>query len=132
MPRGGYRPGSGPPKGTKYKKRVTKSPKKEPKKKTKKATQELSDTHNIPEKIQDAEQFILDGQKTPLEYMLSVINDAKADPDRRDRMAQVAAAYVHPRLAEQRGKKEDKKDRAKAAGNGKYAPSKPPKLKAVK
>ena len=124
MPRGGYRPGSGPAKGTKYKPRAKKSAKAP----AKKAPAKKKTTANI----EDADQYIKEGQKTPLEYMLSVINDESAEKDRRDRMAQVAAAYVHPRLAEQRGKKDDRKDRAKAAGKGKFAAAAPPKLKAVK
>jgi hypothetical protein len=36
---------------------------------------------------------------TPLEHMLAVLRDEKADPDRKDRMAAAAAPYIHPRLA---------------------------------
>jgi hypothetical protein len=36
---------------------------------------------------------------TPLEYMLNVVRDPMAAPDRRDRMAIAAAPFVHPRLA---------------------------------
>ena len=36
---------------------------------------------------------------TPLEYMLGVMRDPVADPDRRDRMASSAAPYIHPKLA---------------------------------
>lgn len=36
---------------------------------------------------------------TPLDYMLKVMRDAKADPGRRDDMAKAAAPYVHPKLA---------------------------------
>jgi hypothetical protein len=36
---------------------------------------------------------------TPLEYMLAVLRDEKADTDRRDRMAAAAAPYIHPRLS---------------------------------
>jgi hypothetical protein len=37
---------------------------------------------------------------TPLEYMLSVMNDNEADISRRDRMAIAAAPYVHGRPPE--------------------------------
>jgi hypothetical protein len=37
--------------------------------------------------------------KTPLEYVLSVMNDEKADLRRRDWAAEVSMGYVHPRLA---------------------------------
>ena len=35
---------------------------------------------------------------TPLEWMLSVIRDEKADVKRRDEMAKAAAPFMHPRL----------------------------------
>ena len=37
--------------------------------------------------------------ETPLEYMLRVMRDPKADTHRRDDMAKAAAPYIHPRLA---------------------------------
>lgn len=36
---------------------------------------------------------------TPLEYMLKVMRNPKADAGRRDDMAKAAAPYVHPKLA---------------------------------
>lgn len=36
---------------------------------------------------------------TPLDYMLKVMRDDKADASRRDDMAKAAAPYVHPKLA---------------------------------
>ena len=36
---------------------------------------------------------------TPLDYMLKVMRDESAAPDRRDDMAKAAAPYVHPKLA---------------------------------
>lgn len=36
---------------------------------------------------------------TPLDYMLKVMRDNKADASRRDEMAKAAAPYVHPKLA---------------------------------
>jgi hypothetical protein len=35
----------------------------------------------------------------PLDYMLSVMRDAKAEFKRRDAMAMAAAPYLHPRLS---------------------------------
>lgn len=67
----------------------------------------------------------------PLEYMLRVMNDTKADQETRLRAAALAAPYIHPRKGEGAGKKEDKVDRAKQAGAGRFAPSKPPQLKVV-
>jgi hypothetical protein len=67
----------------------------------------------------------------PLTYMLKVMNDPNEDKEMRARMATAAAPYVHARKGEGQGKKDDKADKAKAAGAGKFAPSKPP-LKMVK
>jgi hypothetical protein len=39
---------------------------------------------------------------TPLDYMLHVMRDERADALRRDEMAKAAAPYVHPRLAHTR------------------------------
>lgn len=36
---------------------------------------------------------------TPLDYMLDIMRDETAEPDRRDDMAKAAAPYVHPKLA---------------------------------
>lgn len=112
MASGGYRPGSGPAKGTKYK---TKGTAKAPRKKR----------AGIPEDI------ITDAaaeNMTPLAYMLKVMNDpAEKDNARKDRMAQAAAPYCHPRKGEAgTGKKEEQADKAKVAGIGRFAPSKMP------
>ena len=68
---------------------------------------------------------------TPLDYMLKVMNDPKEDKELRARMAQAAAPYMHPRKGEGIGKKEDKQDRAKAAGEGKFQAGRAP-LKVIK
>lgn len=102
MPRGGYRAGAGRPRGT-----STKDVVKEAKREAKKT--------NL----------------SPLEYMLSVMNDEDAEKERRDRMAQAAAPYVHAKAADAApGKKEQKQAAAKeasAAGN-KFAPRSGPRL----
>ena len=36
--------------------------------------------------------------ETPLEYMLRIMRDDRADAKRRDEMAKAAAPYLHPRL----------------------------------
>jgi len=66
----------------------------------------------------------------PLDYMLKIMNDPKEDKNRRDRMAQACAPYIHPRAGES-GKKEEKTERARSAGLGKFSPSAPPKLKII-
>lgn len=114
MARGGYRPGSGPAKGTRYKPRKKKAKQKAP-------------TRDIPEEVGSGTAENLD----PLAYMLRVMNDPKADRDRRDRMAIAAAPFIHPR-ANGKGKKETREERARAAGSGKFKPSSPPNLKLIK
>jgi len=101
MPRGGYRPGAGRPKGSKGK--------------TKKTICPIG---------QKAEPTTAGETLTPLAFMLQVMNDESEDPDMRARMAIAAAPYIHARAGE--GKKQDKTDKAKAAGKGKYAQGKPP------
>jgi hypothetical protein len=59
------------------------------------------------------------GGLTPLDYMLAVMNDAEADPLRRDRMAVAAAPYVHVKPqpeAPALGKKEARRQAAETAG----------------
>lgn len=59
------------------------------------------------------------GQMTPLDYMMQVINDPFADDARRDRMAQAAAPYVHPKAeAETQGKKAQRQAAAETAERG--------------
>jgi len=67
---------------------------------------------------------------TPLEYLLSVMNDPEAEKDRRDRAAIAAARYMH-KLGD-RNAKEEKDAKAKKAGSGKFEAGKKPQLKAVK
>ena len=69
MPRGGKRTGAGRPKGA-----------------VNKATAE-------------AKAAVEKTGETPLEYMISVMRDPKADARRRDAMAAAAAPYVHHRLS---------------------------------
>ena len=62
---------------------------------------------------------------TPLEFMLRVMNDPNEDVRRRVRAAISALPFCHPR-AGGIGKKEAAKDKAAAAGGGKFAPSRSP------
>lgn len=79
----------------------------------------------IPADIQTAADL---ANLTPLEYMLSVIRDPTASQERRDRMAQSAAPYLHPKADASKGKKEAAKDKATEAGKGKFAAGQAPKL----
>lgn len=148
MARGGYRPGAGRPKGVKNKttktenkiEEKTKDQKKKEKisrKTTKKGKKSNKNTKNDPKKDEFngilTESEIEEAKKqklTPLEYMLKIMNNSKADKDRRDRMAIAAAPYVHGRV-EKGGKKKEKEQRAKAASSGRFAPAAPPKLTTV-
>ena len=118
MARGGYRPGSGRPKGAKNKssKKAPMTPK-EPRKPKEQPPPAVPD---------DIAADAVAANQDPLSYMLEIMNDKKADPGRRDRMAIAAAPFVHARQGEGKGKKTEKADRAKQAASGKFAPSKPP------
>ena len=54
-----------------------------------------------PNKVPSAKrQAIMEsGGDLPLDYMLRVMRDARADTERRDDMAKAAAPYLHPKLA---------------------------------
>lgn len=94
MPRGGYRPGAG---------------------RKPAAPRELEVKHVAPDIRAAAKTCKL----TPLEYMLGVMNDPSADETRRDRMAQAAAPYVHPKAADAApGKKEQREMVARQAERG--------------
>ena len=62
----------------------------------------------------------------PLDYMLAVMNDQTADKERRDRMAIAAAPFRHARIAEGKGKKQEKDEKAAAAAKGRFSAGKPP------
>lgn len=160
MARGGFRPGSGPMPGTKYKPRT--KPNKPRVKKVKvekvgKVDDIISDKivkkRGRPRKpvavvdtptpiVPETEIFtppstsklspdILDAAAlenlTPLEYMLRVMNNPKEDANMRARMAVSAAPYLHPRKGEAGvGKKDEQAEKAKSAGQGKFAPIKTP------
>lgn len=105
MARGGYRPGAGRPKksgGTPTKAQVVSEAKREAKK----------------------------ADMSPLEYMLSVMNDPEAEKERRDRMAQAAAPYVHSKAAEAApNKKEQRQANAeKSSSAGRFGVPTAPQL----
>lgn len=106
MARGGYRPGAGRPKGSK----------------TTKANQP-KEGNAISGDITDEAAA---GNLDPLAYMLKVMNTTTEPKERRDRMAIAAAPFVHPRAGGGKGKKQEREERAKAAGKGVFSPCKPP------
>lgn len=93
MPRGGSRPGAGRPKTAKSPKALPVAP--------------------------DIKRAAKASKLSPLDYMLTVLNDAEADAGRRDRMAVAAAPYCHPKQSEAAGgKKEAAAEAATTAGTG--------------
>lgn len=112
MPRGGYRPGAG-------------RPRKNPEETSAKAKPSSA---KASAKNQTTEERI---ERTPLEYMVDVMNDPSADQARRDRMALAAAPYVHGKIAEVgAGKKEQQKQKAEelAKSGGKFAARSGPRV----
>lgn len=107
MPRGGSRPGAGRPR------------------KGKEAQTKAAVKAEVTAAAKEAERLNM----TPLDYLLSVINDPAADKERRDRLAIAAAPYVHPRadLPPAPGKKQQRQAAAGRAAQGKFAPAAPPK-----
>jgi hypothetical protein len=130
MPKGGYRPNSGPAKGTKYKPRTPKQ-KGETKAKQKKTRVIKAVSDNIPSLSPEDAKQASGLNLTPLDFMLKVMRDPTEDNNRRDKMAALAAPFCHPRKGEGLGKKEEKESKAKTAGAGRFSASQPP-LKVVK
>jgi phage terminase small subunit len=64
--------------------------------------------------------------------MLGVMNDPTVDEKIRLQAANWAAPYFHPKASMAKGKKEEREDKAKSAGAGRFSASQPPKLKALK
>lgn len=154
MPRGGYRPGAGRKKGTKdraqrktrpgddEKRKIREMLAYDPKAKARFYQEYLvrvskGETLTTAEKkfmmalAQDLSAELTDDEReeataenlSPLDFLRKVMMDGKEDMNKRMRAAEILAKYEQP---EKRGKKEEKADRAKVAGSGKFAPSKPP------
>jgi len=62
------------------------------------------------------EAVLTEGQISPLQYMLAIINDPTASARRRDRMAVVAARYCHPRAGNLRKKDAEAEAAEKVGG----------------
>jgi phage terminase small subunit len=127
MPRGGPRPGAGRPKGSGAKGKKSSAAKADTKKTKGKAKPGKVATLPPGPSPQNEvfEGEVLPAKKTPLEYMLDMMNNPKADPERRDRMAVAAAPYVHGKVGE-KGKKDAKREAAASAGGGRFASAPPP------
>lgn len=71
------------------------------------------------------------GNQTPLEFLLTVMNDNAVADKLRLEAAKTAAQYVHPKKGESSGKKEEAEARAKAARAGRFCRREPPGLVAA-
>lgn len=71
------------------------------------------------------------GTQTPLEFLITVMNDNGVADKLRLEAAKTAAQYVHPKKGESSGKKDEAAARAKEAGAGKFGRREPPKLVAA-
>src|SRR3990172_2762861 len=155
MAAGGYRPNSGPIRGTKYRPRANKKEKipKVPKKrgrppkvkvesaKEKKTIKSVAISPNeaivvpvqepiapqptslAPNDIANAAAAV---NLTPLDYLLSVMNNPTEDQNIRIRVAGMIAPFIHPKPGERTGKKDEKEERAKSAGEGKFKAGRAP------
>lgn len=63
---------------------------------------------------------------TPLEYLLSVMNNLAEDQNIRIRVAGMIAPFIHPKPGERTGKKDEKKEKAKTAFAGKFKAGRSP------
>lgn len=91
----------------------------------------IKDSDKVPLREKDVEAQAVLENLTPLEYMLKIMNNPIEEPERRDKMANWAAKYVHPVGSDKKGKKEEQEDRAKKASVGKFSVGNAP-LKRVK
>jgi phage terminase small subunit len=149
MPRGGYRPGAGRPKGSKTgaKKAVfgpdyaaifggdpippaLGEPNSSPAGRTAGMPGEPLPADDVVPAWRDPQKVV---QMTPLEYALAVMRDHTVPGDRRDRLCAILLPYLHKRVADARPTKKDlKEEAAERASQSRFAPSAPPKLAAVK
>ena len=67
------------------------------------------------------------GKQTPLEFLLSVMNDNEIEDRLRIDAAKTAAQYCHLKKGDG-GIKDEQQEKAKAAGAGKFGASAPPRL----
>lgn len=67
------------------------------------------------------------GSQSPLEFLLSVMNDNEIDDRLRIDAAKTAAQYCHLKKGDG-GIKDEKAEKARVAGAGKFGASAPPRL----
>lgn len=66
----------------------------------------------------------------PMSFLTAAMNHSELDMRLRIDAARALLPFVHVKKDE--GKKEEKAERAKSAGNGKFSSAKPPKLKLIR
>jgi phage terminase small subunit len=83
------------------------------------------------ENVSAPEVKAVSGYDDPLEYLMSVVNDATASRTERIRAAMTVAAYRHAKKGD-KGIKEQRGEAAQSAASGRFAPAAPPRLHQVK
>lgn len=63
---------------------------------------------------------------TPLDYLLSVMNNPTEDQNIRIRVAGMIAPFIHPKPGERTGKKDEKEEKAQTAFTGKFKAGRSP------
>ena len=82
----------------------------------------------LPEIVEALEQKVSDlSQQTPLDFLLSVMRNPNVEEKLRIDAAKTAAQYCHLKKGDG-GIKEEKAEKAKKAGAGKFGAAAPPKL----
>lgn len=87
-----------------------------------------------PKKKQGNEQeqtIATSGNQSPLEFLLTVMNDNSIADRLRLEAAKTAAQYVHPKKGESSGKKEEGEAKRKEAASGRFGRREAPKLVAA-
>lgn len=80
-----------------------------------------------PQQKEEKLTIATNGDQTPLEFLLSVMNDNEIDDKLRLDAAKTAAQYCHLKKGDG-GVKDEKAEAAKKAGAGKFGASAPPRL----
>ena len=83
-----------------------------------------------PQPKEDKQTIATGGNMTPLEFLLSVMNDNGIEDRLRIDAAKTAAQYCHLKKGDG-GVKDEKAEKAKAAAAGKFSASAPPRLVAA-
>lgn len=81
-----------------------------------------------PQPQEEKQTIATSGKQTPLEFLLSVMNDNALEDKLRLDAAKTAAQYVHPKKGESSGKKEDAEELQKAAASGRFGARAGPRL----